>query len=346
MQQSNLLFGDIGGTNARIALGYFDKNKLVIEHIKVYRSADHQRFEDILSLFTQEYQVDLNRIASVCFAAAGPVKQGEVKFTNLSWNLSEENIKKHLNIQPVSLLNDFAAAGYGIHTLQAEDIYHFCGPQHQPNNTHIKSIIGAGTGLGMAHISYNNGQPVIHASEGGHVDFAPVGEAQGELFQYLNTKLNRVSIERVLSGYGIKNIYDFLRDAYYTNTSTYQSLDEKINKAPLKTGKIIHEHICDYPIAKQCQDLFLEIYAQTIANLALTTLPFGGLFVASGIAPKLKAAFNEPVFQNHMYNKGRMSGLIKDIPMHIVLDTKTGLKGAGFLAEMHTITNASITADS
>lgn len=333
MQQTYLLFGDIGGTNARVALGHFEQDTLVIDHSNTYRSSAFSQFEDILTAFLTEQSIDHQQITSTCFAVAGPVKQGEVKFTNLSWSLSEDNIRKHLGLDKVALLNDFAASGYGIHTLTKENIYTFCGPDYQPN-TDIKSIIGAGTGLGMAHISYNNGKPVIHSSEGGHVDFAPVGKTQGELFQYLNAKLKRVSVERALSGYGLKNIYDFLRDSYYTDITTYEDLNNKINENPMKTGRIVYEHMEQYAIAKQCIELFLEIYAQTIANLALTTLPFGGLFVAGGIAPKLKEYFTKPDFQNHMFNKGRMSDLIKDIPMHIILDTNIGLKGAGYFAEL------------
>ncbi len=334
MTQSNLLFGDIGGTNARIALGYFENSQLIIEKIKIYKSAEHKQFEDILSVFMAEYAIDAKSIMGVCFAAAGPVKQGEVKFTNLSWNLSETKIRKHLSIPHALLLNDFAAAGYGIHTLQPNDIVTFNGPKNQPN-TDMKSIIGAGTGLGMAHISYNNGQPVIHASEGGHVDFAPVGQTQQKLFNYLKTKLHRVSVERVLSGYGIKNIYEFLRDTHYTDTADYAPLLSQITNAPANTATMILEHSDHYAIAKHCKDVFLEIYAQAIANLALTTLPFGGLFVAGGIAPKLKDHFNSPTFKNHLFDKGRMSGLIQEIPMHIILDTTTGLKGAGFVAHHH-----------
>jgi len=337
MQQDYLLFGDIGGTNARVALGHFENGNLIIDHANTYRSSAFQQFEDILTAFLTEQNINKKQITSTCFAVAGPVKQGEVKFTNLSWSLSEKNIRQHLDIHNVTLLNDFAASGYGIHTLTTENIYTFCGPNYMPN-TNIKSIIGAGTGLGMAHISYNNDKPVIHASEGGHVDFAPVGKTQGELFQYLNAKLKRVSVERALSGYGLKNIYDFLRDSYYIDTSTYQSLNNQINENSLKTGKIVYEHMHKYTIAKHCIELFLEIYAQTIANLALTTLPFGGLFIAGGIAPKLKEHFTEATFQNHMFNKGRMSGLIQDIPMHIILDTNIGLKGAGYYAELQNIT--------
>jgi glucokinase len=331
MAQNNLLFGDIGGTNARVAFGHFNQNQLIIEKIKIYKSADHKQFEDILSLFMAEHAIDVKTISGVCFAAAGPVKQGEVKFTNLSWNLSETKIRKHLGIPHALLLNDFAAAGYGIHTLVAEDVVTFNGPSNQAN-TEIKSIIGAGTGLGMAHISYNNGQPVIHASEGGHVDFAPVGQTQQKLFNYLKTKLHRVSVERVLSGYGVKNIYEFLRDTIYTNTDDYALLEKQIKETATSAATVILDNTPNFAIAKHCQDLFLEIYAQAISNLALTTLPFGGLYVAGGIAPKLKDYFNETSFKNHLFDKGRMSGLIQEIPMHIILDTTTGLKGAGYVA--------------
>ena len=113
-----------------------------------------------------------------------------------------------------------------------------------------------------------------------------------------------------------------MRDTHYTDTADYAPLLSQITDAPANTATIILEHSDHYAIAKHCKDVFLEIYAQAIANLALTTLPFGGLFVAGGIAPKLKDHFNSPSFKNHLFDKGRMSGLIQEIPMHIILETK------------------------
>jgi glucokinase len=327
---SLLLVGDIGGTNARIAIASYENNKVVIMFLRTYSSAAYDNFIDILEDFFQQFGLAKDIIASVCFAVAGPIIDGSVKFTNLSWQLSEKIIHQFIGNVPVRLLNDFAAVAMGLDYLTSDDLQVI--NKAKVINGSMRSVIGAGTGLGLAHLYPNSGQWIVQNTEGGHVDFAPVGEIQIKLLQYLSQHLRRVSVERVLSGYGIVNIYQFLLCTEYQASDEDPELKSLLNVDIEHGAKYIANFTQKNIIAKHTFDIFMQVYAATIGNLALSILPYGGLYIAGGIAPKLSDAFLAAEFQQVLFAKGRMSGLLRDIPIFLVSQSQVGLFGSAHVA--------------
>lgn len=328
-----VLSGDIGGTSTRLQLTEFNdahSKRLAREH---YANHNHTSLNEIIAEFLAKYQVDLNQLTSACFAVAGPIIQGTVKFTNLPWFVDEAQLQQQLQLAKVKLINDFQAIGYGIVSLAPEDKYLL---QHGEPQAHAPiAIIGAGTGLGVGIMNWQGERYDVIPTEGGHVDFAPVDEMQINLLKYLLKKLHRVSVERLVSGQGIENIYNFVRD-----NPIYGEQENPKLRLALHTSSDSAAHISEYatvhqdPMAMRALRLFVKIYGAAAGNLALTTLPYGGLYIVGGIAPKLLPQLTDGRFMKAYSDKGRMSNLLGSIPIHIVLDTHIGLLGAANYATL------------
>lgn len=332
-----VLASDIGGTTTRMQITDFtDEGKTQEVKQVYYNNSDYDNFTDILETFLSLINLNQTKIAAVCLSVAGPINEGEVKCTNLSWIIKIDEIKKRLKIDHVTLINDFVAIGYGVETLKPQDL---CVLQAgRPQAGGVKACLGAGTGLGVGFTTYNRGVPKVYPTEGGHVDFAPTDDIQVELLKSLRQKYHRVSFERVLSGPGLINIYCFVR--------SYKGFREKENPnlALLINGKkqidlpaLITEYAIRHsdPLALRALNIFIRIYGAVAGNLALTTLPFGGLYIASGIAPKLLSLINSEQFLEAFSDKGRMSDLIKEIPLYVVLNKNIGLQGAALYAKLY-----------
>lgn len=320
-----ILSGDIGGTNTRLCIN---------EHIRKYKCADFSSLSAIIKQFSEDEKFQLSEISAACFAVAGPIHKGTAHLTNLPWFVSEQELTLLLDTPYIKLINDFEAIGYGIPTLNDSDLMslHSTQTMQKPYNDNKDApiaILGAGTGLGVALIHFHKNIPVISATEGGHVDFAPTSDEQVALLHYLRKKLHRISAERVCSGIGIINIYKFCSDTplYQQRESPelqralHQSVDQA---ATISEYAIIHKD----PIALRTLDIFVKIYGSIAGNLALTTLPYQGLYLVGGIAPKLSKVIQKGAFMQQFLDKGRMSPLLKKIPVHICMNTNVGLQGA------------------
>lgn len=323
------LSGDVGGTKTRLQLTRFITGKKPeIIATELYRNSEFSRFRDIVTTFLNSQTVNLD---CACIAVAGPVNNGEVKLTNLPWHFSEKQAKEFLNIDRVKFINDFEAIGYGAPILDDDD--YFTLQAGKPRANALRAIIGAGTGLGVALIVQDDEHHKVYATEGGHVDFAPADNTQENLLVYLRKKFHRVSSERVVSGKGLENIY-----SYMINTPEYAGLENDelkhlshfSDKFGAEIARFALEH--DDPIALHTLDTFIRCYGTVAGNLALTTLPYGGLYIAGGIAPKLLPQMRDGRFMEAFTDKGRMSNLLNDIPIKIILNTKVGLMGAAYYA--------------
>ncbi len=330
-----VLSGDIGGTTTRIQLTEFSPaNDIKVIKRTDYGNCDYSSFTDIVSTFFAENDLDATSISGTCFDVAGPIINSEVKLTNLPWVITVADIQSKLKLSRVALINDFVAIGYGLDMLQPKDLLVLQPGELQPGK--IKAYLGAGTGLGVGFVNYHQGIPKVYPTEGGHIDFAPIDDIQIDLLKFLRKKFHRVSIERVLSGPGLVNIYQFVR--------SYNGFSEKENA---ELGLLIDSRkqvdiaaaITEYaitrsdPLAKHALDIFIRIYAAAASNLALTTLPFGGLYLVGGIAPKILSAIKSKLFFETFGDKGRMSALIKTMPISVVLYTDVGLQGAALYAK-------------
>ena len=276
-----------------------------------------------------------------CFAIAGPVTNNTAKLTNLAWFLDGERLQEDLGIERVSLINDFAAVGYGILGLTQEDLSTL--QTGKPNPEAPIGIIGAGTGLGQGFLIKQGNTYQVFASEGGHSDFAPRTELEFQLLKYLLDKhdIQRVSVERVVSGLGIVAIYQFLRDRKMQRESpdiaqVIRSWEEQAGQKEksVDPGAAIGTAALEGRdrISEQTMQIFVEAYGAEAGNLALKLLPYGGLYVAGGIAPKILPLLQEGSFLLNFTQKGRMRSILTQIPVHIILNSQVGLIGAAISA--------------
>ena len=340
-----IIAGDIGGTKTILRLvEAVTGESLQTMYEERYPSRD---FVDLVPMVQQFLATAAGQIGDLplpqkaCFAIAGPVVNNTAKLTNLTWFLDAKRLEQELEIAPISLINDFAAVGYGVLGLDASDLYTLQPGSPQPAAP--IAVIGAGTGLGQGFLIKQVDQYQVFGSEGGHTDFAPRAELEFQLLKYLLDKhdIQRVSVERVVSGQGIVAIYQFLRDREFATESpevgqvvrTWEQQAGRTEKTVDPAAAIAvaalekRSSLCE-----QTMQMFVEAYGAEAGNLALKLLPYGGLYVAGGIAAKNLPLIQEGSFLHAFTHKGRMSSLLERVPVHVVLNPQVGLIGAAIAA--------------
>lgn len=338
-----LLGGDIGGTKTILRLvdcqNLPDSPQplLITLDEEIYPSKQYPDLVPIVRQFLAR-QANIPPVAKACFGIAGPVVNNSSELTNLSWSLTGDRLINELSIERVKLINDFAAIGYGVLGLDPADLHTLQSAPAVPDAP--IAVIGAGTGLGEGFlIPVSKGKYRVFGSEGSHADFAPRSSLEYQLLNYLLELYNidRISVERVVSGQGITSIYRFLHDSNYSKSSpamaeVYRTWLEEMGK-PQKTVdlaakiSIFAQEDKDY-LCYQTMKIFVEAYGAEAGNLALKLLPYGGLYIAGGIAAKNLPLMTQGNFMKAFRSKGRMTQLLSNIPVHIVLNAKVGLIGA------------------
>ena len=340
-----LLAGDIGGTKTilRLVEELAGGGRHTI-YEELYTSREFPDLVPIVQRFLSAGGQQLGEIPKpqkACFAIAGPVVNDTSVLTNLDWFLEARRLEKELDIAKISLINDFAAVGYGILGLEPTDLHTLQTVTPQPDAP--IAVIGAGTGLGQGFLIQQPGGYQVFPSEGGHADFAPRTGLEFQLLQYLREKydIQRISVERVVSGQGIVALYQFLRDREiapeapeieqvirtweHETGRTEKSVDPAaiIAKAALEK----RDRLCE-----QTLQMFVDAYGAEAGNLALKLLPYGGLYLAGGIAAKILPLIKEGQFLRAFGQKGRVSSLLERVPVHVVLNPQVGLIGAAICA--------------
>lgn len=321
-----ILAGDIGGTKTLLAIYSGEGKKWTLEREQRYISRDYPNLEEIITAFLQEGKGD---VSAACFGIAGPIKEGVAKATNLPWVVNAKNIQKQFKIPNTYLINDLKANAYGIQTLSEKDFYVLNeGKEIEGEN---RALVSAGTGLGEAPIIFHSGELIPTASEGGHADFAPRDDLEIALLKSLQSKFGHVSTERVLSGLGLENLYRFI-------------IGEGIEK-PLAEVKDAMQRenpghvITDFALKGKCRACgrtvkwFSSLYGAEAGNFALKVMAVGGVYIGGGIAPKILPFLKEGDFLAAFKNKGRFAELLEEIPIRVILDENTALKGAAFFCE-------------
>ena len=330
-QQSDrelILAGDIGGTKTNLALFSFENNKLKAEFEKTFPSQEYSGLEPILQEF---FATGKHPIRRASFGIAGPLVDGRVNPPNLDWIVDPLSMAKTLELPSVSLLNDLEAAAYGIFTLAPDEFLVLNqGVIRRPGN---KVLIAAGTGLGET-ILFDDGKNYYPlASEGGHADFAVRHELEIELLRYLIGRFGRVSYERVISGPGLSNIYDFLEDRGELAVPGWFA--EKMAAAEDRSALISQAALAGEPeIAVQALDMFVSSYGAEAGNLALKGKAIGGVYIGGGIAPKMLNKLKDGTFMRAFNDKGRYRDLVSSIPVYVVLNDKAALRGAAYHATL------------
>ncbi|WP_416676630.1 glucokinase [Egbenema bharatensis] len=345
---TQLLAGDTGGTKTILRLAELHETqsgpKLKPLYESRYVSAEFTDLVPMVRTFLTETAEAIGtppKPQKACFSIAGPVVNNTCNLTNLSWMLDGARIRQELDLKKVQLINDFAAVGYGITGLEAEDIDTL--QEGEPREDAPIAVIGAGTGLGQGFLIQHQGRYRVYPSEGGHTDFSPRNELEFQLLKYLRDKLNvnRISVERVVSGMGIAAIYQFLRDRDYVSETP--EVGEAIRTWEREAGK--GEKTVDPAaviavaaaegrdrLSKETMELFVSLYGAEAGNLALKLLPFGGLYIAGGVAAKNLPLMKSGIFIEALTDKGRMRPLMERIPVRLILNQNVGLLGAALNA--------------
>jgi len=326
------LSGDIGATNSRLALWQYEGNSEQPYKTKTYPSQKYAHLNDIITIFLKENKIngeDWPRAAVL--AVAGPVQNNACFVTNVKWQLTGEEMERDLNIPKVLLINDFVAIGYAVSDIPAQNLIPLQEAKADPKGP--IAVIGAGTGLGECYLTHGGEDYTTWPTEGGHTTFAAQTELEFKLCQYIKNKhkLEHVSAERLVSGMGIPDIYEFL-------TKEFPQLVDKDIENAVRGAADQSKEICVQgkahrnSLAGRTVDIFVTLYGAEAGNLALKTLPTGGLYLAGGIAPSIMWAMKEDDrFLSAFRAKGRMSRLVSTLPIYVITDKDVGLRGSKVL---------------
>ncbi|PYX71915.1 MAG: glucokinase [Acidobacteria bacterium] len=316
-----ILAGDIGGTNARLAYFQPQNGRFHLVSERVFPSRDHRGLGEIVAQFLDESGT---RPEAACFGIAGPVRNGRVETSNLPWVIEQSVLANQIHLAATLLINDLEASAWGIGALGMEDLVTLNpGAGSVAGN---QAVVAPGTGLGEAGLFWDGSRHHVFACEGGHTDFAPHGELQIELLRFLAAKFGHVSYERILSGPGLVNVYEFLcasgcgkQSAELSAAMVAGDPAAAISQAAL-SGKD--------SLAGKALDLWIAVYGAETSNLGLKIMSTGGLFLAGGISPKILPKLKGFLFMEAFLDKGRMRPLVEAMPVHVVTNEKAGLLGA------------------
>src|ERR1700751_1147673 len=320
--RSMILAGEIGATRTRLAAFESDGNKLEKVVEKIYMSQQESSLPDIIRSFVKSEGIP---VLSACFGVAGPVRGGRCKISNLAWTIDSFDLASLLKLKSVGLINDLEAFAYGIDGLESKDFITLsAGAEDAVGN---RAVISARTGLGGAGLYLDGFPHHPFAFGGGNRSFSPRNELEIELLQYLHKRYGRVSCERVLSGPGIRNIYDFLRDTKKAEEPDW--LKEQLatsHDAPALISQLALENKA--AVCEQALSIFVGIYGSQTGDCALNFMSTGGIFIGGSIAAKIVPRMKDPIFMQSFLDKGRMRGLLQDMPVKIVLNDDSGILGA------------------
>ncbi len=333
-----VLAGDIGGTKTFLSL--FEYQGGICEEVRRERfsSADHRDLESVLEQFIRH---EGEPVDGAAFGVAGPVVDDHCSATNLPWHVHGATLAALLRVPRAVLVNDFVAVAHGIAALDSSEVETL--QDGDGDRDGVMALLGAGTGLGEAVAIPGGGVAGglrVLASEGGHADFAPRNEVEMGLLRRMLQQVDRVSVERLVSGPGLVSIYEYV---------VMEGLEAEVESvraqmAPSTPGEnalvgrdpaaVIGAHAMagTDPACAMAVDLFVQLYGAEAGNLALKVIPTGGVYVAGGMAAKLLPALREGAFVEAFLNKGRMRPLLERIPVRVIKDPRVGLLGARSLA--------------
>ena len=305
------LVGDVGGTNARLAL--CDVNSGEISRAKTYSGLDYPSLEAVVRVYLTEHDVN---VEDGSIAIACPITGDWVAMTNHTWAFSTAEMKANLGFAHLEIINDFTAVSMAIPMLKPEHLIQFGGTQ--PVEGKPIAVYGAGTGLGVSHLVHVDKRWISLPGEGGHVDFAPNSEEEGIILEELRAELGHVSAERVLSGPGLVNLYRAI-------VKSDGRLPENLQPKDV-TERALEDSCTD---CRRALSLFCVIMGRFGGNLALNLNTFGGVYIAGGIVPRFLEFFKSSGFRGGFEDKGRFRDYVQDIPVYLIVHDNPGLLGAG-----------------
>lgn len=314
-----IIAGDIGGTNCRLAACEDDGHPVAQQ---IYPSQSYHRFADIVLDFMARTG---HHFRAGCFGLAGPVVRQRCQLTNIDWDVVDAaDLSAETGIERIELLNDVETTAYGIATLTASEVLTL-NPGEPVSGGNV-AIVTAGSDIGEAALIFGGDESVVIASEGGSADFGPIDDAEIELLKYIQRTFRCVSYEMVVSGFGLECMYYLHRDR--SGRATPQWLAERLASGdrPAAISEVAlsgRDEAC-----VRALEMYVSILAAETANVALKFLALGGVYIGGGVPPKIRQMLVEPLFMDRFTCKDKMSGLLRRIPVHVILDDNVGLQGA------------------
>jgi glucokinase len=320
-----ILAGDVGGTKVHLALYEFTNGSLEHKRDQRYPAKEYSGLEEVVREF-----LAADEVTSACFGVPGPVRDGRLRLTNLPWTLDSRVLSRDLKIDHVFLINDLEANGYGVAELKPDQIYTLS--EGDPSQIGNRALIAAGTGLGEGLLIWNGRTHMPMPSEGGHTDYAPRNEDEIDLLRFLKQKYNgRISFERVVAGMGMTSIYEFLRDVRGMEEPSWVAdriAAEDPNAVITELALAAKSELCEKTL-----DMYVSAYGAEAGNLALKILSVGGLYIGGGIAPRILEKLKDGTFMRAFTDKGRLSQLLINMPVRVILESRAALLGAAAYAE-------------
>ncbi len=350
-----LIAGDIGGTKTILTLVDPKRGARDPLYEHTFSSKDFDCLEDIINEFWKEAGAYPGKLGEMLlegsFGVAGPIVDGCAKLSNLPWVIDAKKLKSSLGWKSVVLLNDLEAVAWSVSRLEREDVVSIYDPNPIAAGDERRgniAVVAPGTGLGEAFLSYISSHEIekglvqghiASASEGGHTEFAPADEEQIELLRYLQQRYDHVSYERVISGLGIPNIYDFFHDTHrYPEPKEFREIIVNARRDGNDLTRILLDAArasrtstgMQCPIAEAVLRLFVRVLGQETGNMALKVNATGGVFLAGGIPPRILDILQEGEFIEAYLSKGRMTGVVKHMPVDVITNPKCALLGAAY----------------
>lgn len=327
-----ILAGDVGGTKTN--LGLFEVaagGELRLQRSAQFRSPDHPGLGAVIEAFLAAGPPVSSGLQAACFGIAGPVVDNRVSTPNLAWIVDGAELARESGIPAVALINDLVATAEGVPELAADEVVVLQpGIPETPGREGNRALVAAGTGLGTAFIPRVGDRWIPVPSEGGHVDFAPRVEEEIGLLRHLRERYGRVSVERVLSGPGLFNIYTYLRDEVKLAESP--QVRERL-AAGEDPAKVIGESglpgpAGGCPVCFRALETFVAVYGAVAGNIALLGTATGGLWLGGGIAPKILPRLTDGLFRETFRAKGRFTAFLERVPVRVILNDRAALLGA------------------
>ena len=321
-----ILAGDIGGTKTLLAL--FEVNEDDLREIKS-KSYVSKEFKNLISILNDFLKDERDIPKSAAFGIPGPVVNGRAKSTNLPWIVDEENLSNKIKIPCVKIVNDLVATAYAVPYLKPEELITIKEGTAEHFSQRF-AVIAPGTGLGQAFMLCEGNKRIVIPSEGGHSDFAPSNKLETELFLYLKKKYDHVSYERIISGSGIPNIFDFLIEVHHLKpedkTLTRMKTEDK--------AKVISDMALEQKdkVCEKALDIFVSVLGAHAGNFVLTTMATGGIYLGGGIPYKILPKLKDGTFVKSFSDKGRLNKLVGATPIFVINNNQAALNGAARIA--------------
>jgi glucokinase len=320
-----ILAGDIGGTKSLLAFFSPEKGPRHPQNQRSLPSRDYPGPADVL----KDYLHGISEpVEAACFGIPGPIVDDRSETPNIPWVVDAQQLRRVTGSE-VLLVNDLEATAYGIETLNSDELVALS--EGRPNPRSNAALIAPGTGLGEAILFWDGHKHRPSASEGGHCDFAPRDAREMEFLAYLLKEFDRVSFDRVVSGSGLGRLYNFLRDTRYADEPDWLRGELQQAQDPAAVISFVAlEKRAD--LCVKALDMWVSFLGAEAGNLALKALATAGVYVGGGIPPKILPKLKDGTFLTSFHDKGRLSGLVGHMPVHVILNDKAGLYGAARFA--------------